>query len=139
MGNTLGNKGAVGISMHIANTSFVCCNAHLAAHQHAVNQRNADFNKIARDMPTMLMKKNKGKKSITPLSSPKNMVQQTGSGMVYTSSISLSHISVFLYYSISRSKRSISISPTRQSTLSTHPLNPPSQPSTLSTLNPLNR
>ena len=73
MGNTLGNKGGVGISMHIANTSFVCVNAHLAAHQHAVNQRNADFNKIARDMPTMLLKKNKGKKNITPQSSPKPM------------------------------------------------------------------
>ena len=81
MGNTLGNKGGVGISMHIANTSLVCVNAHLAAHQHAVNQRNADFHKIARDMPTMLLKKNKGKKSITPQSSPKQLGNEVNSGI----------------------------------------------------------
>ena len=56
MGNTLGNKGAVGISMKIGRTRFVFVNAHLAAHQNAVKQRNKDYAKISKEMPGLLYK-----------------------------------------------------------------------------------
>ena len=56
MGNTLGNKGAVGISIKIARTRFVFVNAHLAAHQNAVKQRNKDYAKISKEMPGLLHK-----------------------------------------------------------------------------------
>lgn len=56
MGNTLGNKGAVGISMKIGKTRFVFVNAHLAAHQNAVKQRNKDYAKISKEMPGLLYK-----------------------------------------------------------------------------------
>lgn len=56
MGNTLGNKGAVAISMKIGRTRFVFANAHLAAHQNAVKQRNSDYAKISKEMPVLLYK-----------------------------------------------------------------------------------
>jgi hypothetical protein len=56
MGNTLGNKGAVAISMKIGRTKFVFANAHLAAHQNAVKQRNRDYAKISKEMPILLNK-----------------------------------------------------------------------------------
>ena len=56
MGNTLGNKGGVGISMKIGKTKFVFVNAHLAAHQNAVKQRNNDYKKIAVEIPNLLLK-----------------------------------------------------------------------------------
>ena len=56
VGNTLGNKGGVGISMKIGKTKFVFLNAHLAAHQNAIKQRNNDYKKIALDIPNLLLK-----------------------------------------------------------------------------------
>lgn len=56
MGNTLGNKGAVAISMRIGKTKFAFANAHLAAHQNAVKQRNNDYSKISKEMPLLLLK-----------------------------------------------------------------------------------
>lgn len=56
MGNTLGNKGAVAISLRIGRTKFLFANAHLAAHQNAVKQRNNDYSKIAKEMPLLLLK-----------------------------------------------------------------------------------
>jgi hypothetical protein len=56
MGNTLGNKGAVAISMRIGRTRFVFANAHLAAHQNAVKQRNSDYAKISKELPILLYK-----------------------------------------------------------------------------------
>ena len=56
MGNTLGNKGGVGISMKIGKTKFVFVNAHLAAHQNAVKQRNDDYKKIAIEIPNLLLR-----------------------------------------------------------------------------------
>ena len=63
--NTLGNKGGVAISMRIAGTKFVFANAHLAAHQNAVKQRNAEYAKLCRELPLLLAKKEK-----TPLMPP---------------------------------------------------------------------
>ena len=57
VGNTLGNKGGVGISLKIGATKLVFVNAHLAAHQNAVKQRNADYHKIAKEIPYSLFKK----------------------------------------------------------------------------------
>ena len=56
MGNTLGNKGGVGISMKIGKTKFVFVNAHLAAHQNAVKQRNNDYKKISIEIPNLLLR-----------------------------------------------------------------------------------
>lgn len=57
VGNTLGNKGGVGISFRIGETKIVVVNAHLAAHDKAVKQRNADFAKINHSLPPLLEKK----------------------------------------------------------------------------------
>ena len=57
--NTLGNKGGVAISLRIAGTTFVFANAHLAAHQDAVKQRNAEFSKLNRELPLLLARKKK--------------------------------------------------------------------------------
>lgn len=57
MGNTMGNKGAVGIAFSIGETRLLVVNAHLAAHDKAVKQRNADFERISNDLPVRLNKK----------------------------------------------------------------------------------
>jgi hypothetical protein len=44
--NTLGNKGGVGVRFKLGNTTFLFVNAHLAAHQNAVKERNVQFRKI---------------------------------------------------------------------------------------------
>jgi hypothetical protein len=46
-GNTIGNKGGVGISFDIGISSFCFITAHLAAHQHAVSRRTLEFHKIS--------------------------------------------------------------------------------------------
>ena len=46
----LGNKGGVAIAIAIGATSFVFVNAHFAAHQTKVHQRNADFHRIDRGL-----------------------------------------------------------------------------------------
>lgn len=57
MGNTLGNKGAVALFLKIGNTKMLIVNAHLSAHQKAEKQRNAEFQKINVQIPTLLEKK----------------------------------------------------------------------------------
>ena len=56
-GNTLGNKGAVALYLLFGTTKILVINAHLAAHQHAEGQRNSDFTKISRSLPSLLEKK----------------------------------------------------------------------------------
>lgn len=46
LANAVGNKGGVGICMHVGSTSFCFVSCHLTAHQHAVAARNADLNRI---------------------------------------------------------------------------------------------
>ena len=46
LGGTLGNKGGTALAMTIGKTSFLFVNAHFAAHQKKVEQRNADFHNI---------------------------------------------------------------------------------------------
>ena len=46
IGDIVGNKGGVAIGFDIGSTSFLFINAHFAAHQGAVAQRNADYLKI---------------------------------------------------------------------------------------------
>jgi len=43
VGNVIGNKGGVGVCMNVGSTSVLFINSHFAAHQHAVDKRNADF------------------------------------------------------------------------------------------------
>jgi len=57
MGNTLGNKGGVGVFLKVGSTRILIINAHLSAHQKAVKQRNADYQKIVKLMPYLLEKK----------------------------------------------------------------------------------
>ena len=54
MGNRLGNKGGVAIAFKIGNTRIIAINSHLAAHQHAVKQRNESMAKILASMPSVL-------------------------------------------------------------------------------------
>ena len=56
MGDRLGNKGGVGLSVKVADTRFVFVNAHLAAHQHDVAGRNAQVAKLYVELPYLLMK-----------------------------------------------------------------------------------
>eukprot|EP01031_Cornospumella_fuschlensis_P027507 gene27507-33224_t len=57
VGNTLGNKGAVGLLLRIGSSRLIVVNAHLSAHQNSVKQRNAEFHKINGLMPALLLKK----------------------------------------------------------------------------------
>jgi hypothetical protein len=57
-GNTLGNKGGVAIYLKVGNTRILVVNAHLAAHQNAEKQRNADYWKICRGIPVLLDRNN---------------------------------------------------------------------------------
>ena len=54
IGDTLGNKGGIGIALSIAESTFIFINAHLAAHQHATNRRTHEFRKISSDMATRI-------------------------------------------------------------------------------------
>jgi phosphatidylinositol-bisphosphatase len=63
VGNTMGNKGGVGIHFAVGQTSFVVVNSHLAAHQNAVKARNADFKLISRGIPVALSRKIPGRTS----------------------------------------------------------------------------
>jgi len=51
IGNTLGNKGGVAVSFNVGKTALLFVNVHLAAHQHRVKARNADFRRIEHTMP----------------------------------------------------------------------------------------
>ena len=53
----MGNKGAVAIFLKFGTTRLLVANAHLAAHQHAEEQRNSDYSKISRTLPILLEKK----------------------------------------------------------------------------------
>jgi hypothetical protein len=46
IGNALGNKGGVGVSLSLGQTTMLFVNSHLAAHTSAVAQRNADYRRI---------------------------------------------------------------------------------------------
>ncbi|RKP09518.1 Endonuclease/exonuclease/phosphatase [Thamnocephalis sphaerospora] len=50
MAGILGNKGAVGISVLLGDTSLLFVNAHLAAHQDRVKLRNHDYARIEREL-----------------------------------------------------------------------------------------
>eukprot|EP01038_Epipyxis_sp_PR26KG_P005682 gene5682-7844_t len=56
-GNTLGNKGGTSIFLKFCSTKILIVNAHLAAHQDAENQRNLDFDKINKSLPSLLERK----------------------------------------------------------------------------------
>ncbi|GJV07094.1 type II inositol polyphosphate 5-phosphatase 15 isoform X2 [Tanacetum coccineum] len=49
-GNAIGNKGAVGLRMRIYGRIICFVNCHFAAHQEAVNRRNADFDHVYKTM-----------------------------------------------------------------------------------------
>ena len=54
LGDTLGNKGGIGIALFIAESSFCFINAHLAAHQNATIRRTNEFRKISHLMATKI-------------------------------------------------------------------------------------
>lgn len=59
---TMGNKGGVGISMSIGDSTFAFLNAHLAAHHHqrATEHRVREFRKISKGMATNLSQQKDG-------------------------------------------------------------------------------
>ena len=59
IGDTLGNKGGVSIYLKVGNTTMVFTNAHLAAHQTKVEERNNDYHKINNKMPAELVKRSR--------------------------------------------------------------------------------
>lgn len=50
VGGVAGNKGAVGVSFKVGDTSLCFVNSHLAAHQEKVKERNADYHKILKGL-----------------------------------------------------------------------------------------
>ena len=50
----MGNKGGVGVSMSIGESTFVFINAHLAAHKHATQHRIREFSRISSAMASKL-------------------------------------------------------------------------------------
>jgi hypothetical protein len=54
VGNTLGNKGGVGISFRVANSRMLIVNSHLSAHQEKVDERNVQVWKILNELPALL-------------------------------------------------------------------------------------
>lgn len=64
--NTLGNKGAVAISFLFGKTKFIFMNAHLAANQNKVKDRNMQANKIVEEMPLLLDKQSIGSNDARP-------------------------------------------------------------------------
>ena len=50
MGNSIANKGAVGVRLLLNKTSFCFTTAHLAAHQNESEKRNRDFTRIMENM-----------------------------------------------------------------------------------------
>mmetsp|Transcript_24339 Transcript_24339/g.35686 ORF Transcript_24339/g.35686 Transcript_24339/m.35686 type:complete len:505 (+) Transcript_24339:266-1780(+) len=62
--NKLGNKGGVAVSMKIADSRFVIVNAHLAAHQNDVDERNAQIAKIFAELPSLLVRRSAADKVI---------------------------------------------------------------------------
>lgn len=57
--DTLGNKGGIGISLHIGKTSFCFLTAHLAAHQKQMDRRIVEFARISKEVASMLHDGNK--------------------------------------------------------------------------------
>ncbi len=63
IGNVLGNKGCTAIQFMFASTSFLVINAHLAAHQDGVDERNLNFQTIAKKLPRILAKRKQRRSS----------------------------------------------------------------------------
>jgi hypothetical protein len=82
LGNTLGNKGGVAVQLSIGRTRAVFVNVHLAAHQNAVKQRNADYHKITNNMPYALRRKPTHRKTgvMTRSSTQQMTVDDSGTG-----------------------------------------------------------
>ena len=59
----LGNKGGVGIRITIAGSRILFVNAHLAAHQNAVKERNAQFRRIEVELSEMLRQQDSNQSS----------------------------------------------------------------------------
>ncbi|GAX82254.1 hypothetical protein CEUSTIGMA_g9682.t1 [Chlamydomonas eustigma] len=51
IGNVLGNKGGVAISLKVAGKTMLIINSHLAAHEEFVGRRNSDYNRICSGLP----------------------------------------------------------------------------------------
>ena len=65
--NSLGNKGAVSISMKVGQTKLLCISCHLAAGQSEVVKRSQDFEKIYN---AMVLQHNANSPKVSPLNTP---------------------------------------------------------------------
>ena len=57
IGDTLGNKGGIGIAVTIGESTFIFVNAHLSAHQHATERRIREVYKICTSLATKIWKR----------------------------------------------------------------------------------
>lgn len=60
----MGNKGAVGIRLTVGGSRILLVNAHLAAHQNAVKERNSQFKRIESELSQLIQ--NQDGKAGTP-------------------------------------------------------------------------
>ena len=96
IGNTLGNKGGVLVSFKIGNSSFAFVNAHLAAHQNAVKERNQNYHNISKGLAQFLDKKNRVGSNVASSLDSSNLADRSASTSVNSSldaTISNSNIS----------------------------------------------
>jgi len=78
IGDTLGNKGGVAVSMCLGRTHFLFVCAHFAAHQNNVKGRNQDYLKIDRSLLSSLKAGQLGATEVTSISS----IREEGENLV---------------------------------------------------------
>jgi len=85
IGNTLGNKGGVLVSFKIGNSSFAFVNAHLAAHQNAVKERNQNYHNISKGLAQFLDKKNRVAMNVASSLDSNSLVDRSANASVNSS------------------------------------------------------
>ncbi len=68
IGDTLGNKGGIGIAVTIGESTFLFVNMHLSAHQHSTERRTREFYKICHELSTRIWKRNSETMSVVSTS-----------------------------------------------------------------------
>lgn len=81
LGNRLGNKGAVGIRLTVGRSRILVVNAHLAAHQNAVKERNAQFKRIETELSQLIKNQDSGTGAITDALSSSQTLSQEGASI----------------------------------------------------------
>eukprot|EP00241_Pyramimonas_parkeae_P005790 CAMPEP_0114241740 /NCGR_PEP_ID=MMETSP0058-20121206/9792_1 /TAXON_ID=36894 /ORGANISM="Pyramimonas parkeae, CCMP726" /LENGTH=387 /DNA_ID=CAMNT_0001354283 /DNA_START=947 /DNA_END=2110 /DNA_ORIENTATION=+ len=77
IGNVIGNKGGVGISLCVNGVSLAFVNCHFQAHQNAVEARNQDFHRIHTELFSTPSNESSSSNKVTPIESVSNAESNT--------------------------------------------------------------